>query len=331
MQPREFRRLAGTFALAVLLVIGVTAGAGLVTSYTASNASSQPDAPAYDTDALLPTAVPDAGSVEEPSAASSKTVVVDASHGNAISRAAMQPLVDALTRAGHEVRFFSGGSSSGLGFSSSGASPLTGVLADADALVVANPATAYTADEVDSIESFTDDGGRLLLLADTPSQATASTSLLGLSTGTTGAASGQPDAVASRFGITFDAGYLYDMEENANNFRYVYGSTASDGALAAGADRTVFNAAVPVVTSDESTTVLATRDVNYSATREHGTYAVAVRNGNVAAVGDTWFLSPEGATLADNEALVGNVASFLVSGSKETDTPTGNASTTTAA
>lgn len=312
MQLGDLAQPLATFGLALLLVVGATAGTAIVAGEL-TDTSTQPDVESFQPDSLLPTPVADEGAVGAPDAATPKTVVVDVSHGNDVSRADMQPLVNSLVGAGHEVQFFSGGSSN-FGPPAGAESPLSTELQEADALVIANPATAYSDDEVDSIEAFTTGGGKLLLLADTPTRASSSTPALpGLpTTGSTAAASGQPTNVAGRFGITFGSGYLYDMTDNANNFQYVYGDPAGSDELSAEADRTVFREAVPLVTRDAATTVVESSDARLSSTRENGTFAVAARSGNVVAVGDTWFLSPDAATLADNEQLVGDIASFLV-------------------
>jgi len=315
--------IVGVFVLAVLLVVGATTGVAVLTD-TGTETTARPDAPTFENDTLLPEAVADTGAVATAETDTEKTVVVDLSHGNDVSRAEMQPLVDALVRGGHDVMFFTGGSSS-IGYSSSsGSSPLNKSLRDADAFVVANPGTAYSGSEVNGIEAFADAGGRVLLLADTPTSGSSSSvpSIVpSIGSGSSVSASGQPTNVAGRFGITFGSGYLYDMTENANNFQYIYGSTAGESRLGTDAEQTVFRAAVPIVTSAESETLLTGDNVRHSSTRKNGTYAVAVRNGNVTAVGDTWFLSPEAATLADNEHLVGNVATFLTDGDKAAGAP----------
>jgi hypothetical protein len=313
--------VVATFVVTVLFVVGAVAGVGVVLDGdAAAPTSSTTNVSAYDTTSLLPTAVQDDGSVPVPETTAEKTVVVDLSHGNDVDRASLDPLVTALVAGGHDVRFFAGSATSSFG--SSGAQALNESLSGADAVVIANPTRAYTDAEVAGIESFADTGGRVVLLGEPPqSGGTTSVSLPGLPTsGSSAPAAGQPNNVASQFGIAFGAGYLYDMEENANNFAYTYGSAASEENLSAGVERTVFRDAVPLATSEATTTVVASRNVSASATRDRGTYPVAVRNGNVAAVGDTWFLSPEGATLADNERLVGNVASFLVTGEKTSGT-----------
>ena len=312
MRLDDLSRPLATFSLTVLLVVAATAGTALVAGQL-TETSTQPDVESFQPDSLLPTPVADEGAVGAPGAATRKTVVVDVSHGNDVSRASLQPLVNALVGGGHEVKFYSGSSSS-FGPAANAESGLSTELQEADAFIVANPATAYSDDEVDSIEAFATGGGKVLLLADTPTQASSSTAVLpGLpTTGSTAAASGQPTNVAGRFGITFGSGYIYDMTDNANNFKYIYGDPAGSDELAAEADQTVFREAVPLVMSDAATTVVESRDARLSSTRKNGTFTVAARSGNVVAVGDTWFLSPEAATLADNEQLVGNIASFLV-------------------
>ncbi|GGM60759.1 hypothetical protein J2752_001318 [Halarchaeum rubridurum] len=315
MRAPELRRGLGAFVAVLLAAVVVTAGAGVASDALGGRDTTQPDAPAYDTSDLLPTPVDDGGAVPVADAGTQKTVIVDAAHGNAVGRADMQPLVNALVEGGHEVRFYTGGGSSSL-ISASGTSALNETLDDADAFVVADPAAAYSSSEADAVSAFADDGGRVLLLGDTPTTATSTSSLLGLSTSATTAGSGQPNAVAARHGLSFNADYLYDMTENANNFQYVYGSPSGESGLAAGVDRTVFDAAVAVTHGDAATAAISAENVSRESTRTTGTYAVAVRSGNVAAIGDTWFLSPDGATVADNEVLVGNVADFLVSGTK---------------
>jgi hypothetical protein len=265
----------------------------------------------------LPTAVPDQGSVPAPTGGPEKTVVIDLSHGNDIDRASMDPIVTALVAGGHDVRFSSGGGPTALSAGSGGAS-LNASLRSADAIIIANPTRSYTNAEIAGIEAFTDAGGRVLLLGEPPQRGgSAAISIPGLPTGGAGTiAAGQPNNVASQFGIAFGAGYLYDMQENANNYAYTYGSAMGENSLGTDVERTVFRDAVPLATSNESATVIASRNVSISATRKRGTYPVAVRSDNVVAVGDSWFLTPEGATLAANEQFIGNLGTFLVTGEK---------------
>jgi len=317
VNPRDIARGVGVLVVAAAVVLAGAYGAGLALSSPTDTAPA-PDAPAYDTSELVAEPVDDSGSVTAPSAGEAKTVVVDVSHGNAVGENSLQPLVDALVAAGHDVRFFAG-STGNTGFGSQSVSAFNTTLDDADALVAASPATAYSAEDVARVREFADAGGRVLLAADPPSTASTSTtvSVPGLTGGSSASASGQPANLAAEFGVSFGSGYLYDMSENANNFQRVYAS--GDGGLADGVDRAVFHAATPLTTDDAATPVL-TAEVSNSATRDAGTYVVAARNGNVLAVGDTDFLTPDAASAADTDAFASNVAAYLVTGEKTEST-----------
>ena len=319
MRAREVARgLAVVAVVAAVVVAGAFAGGLLLDSPTQSTA---PDAPAYDTDALVPEPVEHGGSVSAPAGEESKTVVVDVSHGNGVSENDIQPFVDALVAAGHEVRLFGGGSSGGL--TSDPAAAFNESLRGADALVAASPGTAYTPGEVAGVEAFADAGGRVLLAAEPPTTGgtTSTVSIPGLSSGSSVSAAGQPTNLAAAFGVTFGDGYLYDLAENANSFQAVYAS--GDAGVADGVERAVMYDATPVTVGGNATSVLAVREASLSSTRAEGTYSVAARNGNVLAVGDTDFLTSGVATAGDNDALASNVASFLVSGDKESGAPEG--------
>jgi len=323
MRARDLARSVGVVAVAAAVVVAAAfAGGVLLDSDTQSTA---PDAPAYDTDALQTDPVETDGSVSAPAGEESKTVVVDVSHGNGVSENGLQPFVDALVAAGHEVRLFGGGSSSSL--TSDPAAAFNETLRDADALVAASPATAYSPGEVDGVEAFADAGGRVLLAAEPPTttSSTSTVSIPGLSTETSVSAGGQPTNLASTFGVTFGDGYLYDMAENANSFQAVYASGA-DGTLADGVADAVMYDATPVTVGGDATAVLTAEDASLSATRAEGSYAVAARNGNVFAVGDTDFLTSGAATAGDNDALASSVAAFLVSGDKAAGAPEGSQS-----
>ncbi|MFD1585431.1 GldG family protein [Halorientalis brevis] len=311
----------GVFGLVVVVVLAGTVATGtlLTGSSTTSNAV---NVSAYDSDALLPTAVDDDGTVDAPDEADAKTIVIDKSHGNAVSEGEIQPLVDALVRDGHDVRFYTGGQSQSFG-GAGGSSNLNSTLESADAFVVVNPSSTYSESEIDGVESFADAGGRVLMLAD-PVSASQSQSvsipLIGSSGGNT-VTPGQPTNLAARFGISFGSGYLYNMEENANNFQSVFARPVGNDSLASGVDRVVVRDATPLTTSTNVTRVVESDGARLSSTRRADAYAVAARVGNVATVGDTDFLAPATATVADNDAFVSNLAQFLVTGDKESNAP----------
>jgi hypothetical protein len=133
------------------------------------------------------------------------------------------------------------------------------------------------------------------------------------------AAFDQPGAVGldSTLGVTTDPGYVYNMQENDLNYQRVYAAPTgeSDGALTEGVDRAVLPSATPVGTTVGGSDVLAPIEGSELSTTRASTEApLLVRSDNVVMIGDSDFLSPENAQRADTDALIGNLADFLVSG-----------------
>ncbi|MCD2200765.1 GldG family protein [Halobacterium sp. KA-4] len=322
MQPRNVARAIGIIAVVAAVVVAAAFAGGLLLG--PSTQSEAPNAPAYNTNELIAEPIEDDGSVTAPTDGQAKTVVIDMSHGNDVSENDLQPLIDALVAADHNVRMYSGGTSS---IGSQPGAAFNETLRGADALVAASPATTYSSNEVAGVEAFADAGGRVLLAAEPPTttSTTSTVSIPGLSSGGTIAAAGQPTNLAATFGVSFGNGYLYDMTENANNFQSVH--AGGDSGVADGVENAILTDATPVTTGGDASSVLTASDVSLSSTREEASYSVAARNGDVLAVGDTDFLTSS-ATAGDNDVLLSNVAAFLVSGDKEAGAPASPSSST---
>ncbi|AHF99321.1 hypothetical protein HALLA_11075 [Halostagnicola larsenii XH-48] len=203
----------------------------------------------------------------------------------------MTPLVTTLVENGHEVEFYSGAMNDG---------PLAQTLSDADAFV-APGSVSFTEQDQETITSFTDAGGRFVMTANPGSSDTAA-------------------ELGDSNGLYTEAGYLYNLTENDNNYLSIYAEPTGSSDLTDGVEQVVFRSASSVGASD-SDTVLET-DATMSTSREDGTYGVGAVDGNVAMIGDSSFLEPENAYRADNNELIGNVADFLVTGSvDETSLP----------
>jgi hypothetical protein len=125
--------------------------------------------------------------------------------------------------------------------------------------------------------------------------------------------------LSATYGVDVGTDYLFNMEENANNFQYVYATPEGDGPLTDGVERVVLPQPTRLTVDDDDATasLTAIEGTRLGSTRTADTYAVAARNGNVTALADSSFLSPDFHTVADNEVLLGNVVEFLTSGEKE--------------
>ena len=286
--------LAGRVAVfgAVLLLV-VAGGVALGVTTAPAPADTGVDYPAVD--GLVPTVL----DASDDGAARVRTderqvVLVDDAHGNRLLPSEYDPLVAAYGT-DVEVRFLRDDSQ------------LRSALARADALVVADPSIAYTSEENDAVEEFVDEGGRLVLLGEPTRFRVA---------GPIGAplpSRSRIDALAGRFGVAFGTGYLYDQSTNDGNFKRVV--ARGSGSLAD--RRAALYTATTVRATDGTVLLRTTETTRYSDDGAVGARPVAVRTGNVLAVGDTTFLEGQKDLVADNERVVETIARFAVEGTRE--------------
>lgn len=306
--------LAKTFA-GVLVVVFLVAGVATVVSPPAwSDATATYNTSTLDRVGDLATVPAANGTIDAGAGAGDKVVLFDMAHANAVDEGDVQPLVTALVEQGHEVRF--------VGATSSGPDGgLNQSLAQADAFVSIAPGQRFTGDEARGLADFAERGGRVLLMAE-PTSSSAAPQVAGGAPAQPGGSGGTLTQVSARFDVAVGTGYLYNMGENANNYRHVYATPAGNGPLVEGVDRVVLEGAVPVTTARGVQPALtATEGTQLSSTREADEYAVAARNGDVAVVGDASVVQPGAVTRADNEVLVGNLVEHLVTGSKRPPAP----------
>ncbi|KDE59478.1 hypothetical protein EL22_21750 [Halostagnicola sp. A56] len=302
------RTLLATFVFGFVVTIGlVAAGTVVVEDGTPDLPDTEQDH--FQPDEALPAETSDGGEITMDSQAQTNTVVIhtggaaggqtslgqlpiqDTGDGPELSTGSLggtergvTPLVTTLIENGHEVEFYAGAATDGQ---------LSQALSDADAFI-APGSVSFTEQDRETISTFTDAGGRFVMTANPGSSATVAE--LGASNG-----------------LYTEAGYLYNLTENDNNYLSIFAEPTGSSDLTDGVEEVVFRSSSAVGSSDGDA-VLET-EATMSTTREDGSYGVAAVDGDVAVIGDSSFLEPENAHRADNNVLVGNVADFLVTGS----------------
>ena len=227
------------------------------------------------------------------------TVMIDAAHGNRFSRSTVQPMVEALTRVGYDVEFYTGGD-------------LAAELKDAKAFVVIDPATEYKPGDVDDIRRFTGQGGHLLVVGE-PDRITVG-GLLGASLQTQGS---RLTTLTTPYGMSVDTAYLYNQEDADGNYKFLT-TNATPQLDRTGVNRTtMYTAAAVNVRGGRVLLRSAPRTFKSSTDDQSGRYPVAVRKTEVVAVGDKGFLGEENYRVADNEAFVAYLVEFLASSDRE--------------
>ena len=321
-------RLAALAVVFVVTLATVTGSAALTGFVTADGAAPAPEIQNdhYLDEDLVANDTPGQANVEMEASAASQTVLVDPGveatgpgpvfplallglGGGGVADRDIRPLANALIENGHEVDVYVPDPEQQRRPARPGADRPTQLgerLAEADAFVTFR--TDYEPDQLDEIESFVESGGHVVLATEPD------------------AAYSEPGAASldATLDVTTESGYVYNMVENDLNYRRVYAETAGDGALTEGVDRAVFPSATPVGTTVGGTDVLRPIEGSeLSTTRAPTDAPLLVRNDEVVMVGDSDFLSPENAARADNDALIGNLADFLVTNDRTPPGPDG--------
>ncbi|MHC3378754.1 DUF4350 domain-containing protein [Haloarcula sp. H-GB5] len=296
--------------LAVFIVVLVVILGGTFLLAVASPGSSGPpdgqsidgQSPSqYQPDAVNAPADPEEGEISVDADTSDKRILVDTSHGNQVTESELEPITEAVFEAGHTVEYGTSGTAS---FADS--------LGRYDGVLIVQPLDSYSQAERDALQEYTEDGGRVVVLAE-PTQTRLST---GFTQSTTTVSFGANNAT-ERYGIRMGAEQLYnvDDEANDNNFKAIYASPSDNGELTDGVETITFDTAgYAVMNGDAETKFTAAEGTRTLETRRTGTYATVVRNDNMVFVTDSTFISSSEIYDADNEVFIGNLLSFLLDG-----------------
>jgi len=302
----------GVFVLVVVVIVGGTAVVSLATGAGSSAPDSrtvQGQSPGqFAPDRVNPDVDPETGNLTVSADEGTKRVLVDTRHSNQFDRHELEPVVEALTAAGHDVDFQTATSTDQFGVSGYNAT-----LQEYDALLVVFPTEAFTESERADIENFTENDGRVVVLGE-PTQTRVG--------GGRGVSSERVSFGANEmtwdYGVRVGADALYNVDDdgNDNNFRSVDAEPATDDELTAGVEEITLDYAGYAVVNDSTdadvlyTAADGTRTLN---SRRGGTFPVVVRNENVVFVADSDFVTAAEVYDADNEVFVSNLLEFLVS------------------
>jgi hypothetical protein len=240
-------------------------------------------------------------------------VLIDFAHRNNLDIDDIAPLRDRLVMYGATVEAFDG-----LDFD------LSSQLVGATAYVVLAPTYRFTESELESILDFIADGGKLLMAAD-PTRPVPDDTPPGYidlySTLFPESAIPAVNSLANEFGVVYFDDYLYNLGENAGNYRDVYFRIGDlDHSLMTGVDEIILFAShsmrvegVPLLQGDEDTLSplrMGEKDLVAGA---------LVADERVLALGDITFMQPSYHTRSDNDRFMSNIAAWLAEDEREWD------------
>lgn len=312
MDPERYIKLGSVFVVVLALTIAVvSAGPATQSPDRAEPADVETvDVDSFQPDQILSEYHDDTGQISMSANAEGNLVLIDLAHQNQITEDQLGPVIRTLTTNGAQVDFLTSEETRGTEFNES--------LREADAFVSISPQETYSENEMDGLSAFENGGGRIVLMQE-PKQA--SVGLVStLIIPPRSASQPAPMApLASEFGLSFGNGYLYNMQENDNNYRTVFASPSGSDSVTEGISQisiregTTVHGGTPVLVASEDSTL--------STTRESSQYPIAASSGNVTAIGDTTFFTETGYQEYDNEVLTGNMLDFLVGGDKVEGVP----------
>jgi len=313
------RTVGVTFAVVLVAVVGVAALAGMMTADDTEFESPnnvEVENPQYSADRISGDYTPGEADIRMESNVSEKKIVINT--GILVTEHHIQPLVSALVQEGHEV-VIHGANQANLpvfptrvDFSTQigppgprpgggQQKPLGDRLEDAHAFVSIGVGN-YQPQDIQAIEEFANDDGRVLVAQDPSHQYSFSQSTTNL---------------FSKLGVSAGPGYVYNMEDNDQNFQRIFAEpTTDDSNLTKGVDRVVLSTATAVQSVSNETLLRPTDGAELSTTRAETDATLMVRNGSTVLIGDTRFMTPTNTLRVDNDEFVGNIADFLVTGNR---------------
>lgn len=308
MGSRRLGNALGVFFLVVLVVLAGSVGVATIApdaqdSFDGESITGQSPAQ-YQPDQLEGDADPETGDLRVDTETENRRILVDTQHENQFAERDIEPLAEAAFAAGHRITI-----------QDDDADDYGELLSGYDGLLVVQPTDGFTPSQVRAVRNFTDAGGRVVVLAEPPTVSIGG----GLFATTIGTVSFGATNLTAQYGALVGSETLYNLDDSQtdNNFKSIYASPTRDDPLTEGVDTVTFDSSGYLTLrdgSDATTIVTAAEGTRTTDTRRDGTYATAVRNGNLTVVADSSFIKRSELYDVDNEAFVGNLLEFLVSG-----------------
>ena len=223
-------------------------------------------------------------------------LLVDLGHRNDFDKGEISSLLARVSDRGHDIEFL--GEIDPLGSiirrsREFRVALLEDRLRQANSLAVILPGEPFFAEEVDIVERFVAQGGRLLLVSD-PTR------------------SGEINSLAERFGINFQPDYLFNTVDYDINFQNIFIQDFRPDQITEGLGRIVLYTAGSVKSPNPG---LAYTDANTRSSiveRVEPHYPIAKgSDGRVLAIHDLTFMVPPQNSILDNDKLIANIADYL--------------------
>ena len=174
-------------------------------------------------------------------------------------------------------------------------------LVGADAFIIVCPQVEFSMEERETIDEFVNNGGKLLLIAD-PTR------------------SSQINSISLKFGLIFEADYLYNLKENEINYRNIFVTAFKETEITKKLQKIVLYTAGSISSADGG---IAFVDKNtFSSlieTRKELSPTALAQESKVLAIHDLTFMTEPYNGILDNNQLISNIADWLASPAEEVE------------
>lgn len=168
-----------------------------------------------------------------------------------------------------------------------------------EALIIVCPRVKFSMEERETITEFVDNGGKLLLIAD-PTR------------------SSQINSISLKFGLIFEADYLYNLKENDVNYRNIFVTAFQENEVTRKLQKIALYTAGSISSADGGIAFIDENTFSSLIETRSGLSPIALgQNSDVLAIHDLTFMTePYNGTL-DNNQLISNIADWLASPAEE--------------
>ncbi len=228
-------------------------------------------------------------------------ILIDLAHANAFDKEELNVLVLRLVSRGMTVRFLSmydDLESELLGEGEEG-EEVEGGPSGADAYIVISPQMEFFKEEVETIDEFVEQGGKLLLIAD-PTRYS------------------EMGSLSLHFGLIFEADYLYNQVENETSYRNIFLTEFEENEITNNLEKIVLYTAGSI--SSAGGGIIFVDENTFSSLIETRTRLSPIAQASdfhVLAIYDLTFITEPYNGIYDNNRLISNIADWLASPAEE--------------
>jgi len=166
-------------------------------------------------------------------------------------------------------------------------------LATADAFIIVCPQVEFSKEERETVNEFVTNGGKLLLIAD-PTRPS------------------QISSISLKFGLIFEADYLYNMKENDANYRNIFVTEFKENTISKNLEKIALYTAGSITSTDRGIAFVDQNTFSSLIETRKGLSPVALaQESKVLAIHDLTFITEPYNGILDNNQLISNIADWL--------------------